>query len=127
MHRGVFVFSSLALALACAAAIPAIAQTPGSESGKVVGVAFVGRIVADLDRSVAFYRAIGFTQDPAADPAWRTDEVVEHLYGATGIRTRMAKMFVRNADSGQRFVVYLRELKGIDAQISPDIRPGTRA
>ena len=74
---------------------------------------FVGRVVKDLDRSVAFYKMIGFTQDPQANPAWRTDPVVEGLYGVKGITTRMAKMYVVNPDSGQHFVVYLREVKGI--------------
>ena len=70
-------------------------------------------MVRDLDQSVAFYKAIGFSQDPAADPAWRTDPVIEHLYNVHDVKTRMAKMFVTNAGSGQRFVVYLRELQGI--------------
>ena len=60
---------------------------------------FVGRVVKDLDRSVAFYKMIGFTQDPLAIPAWRTDPVVEGLYGVKGFTTRMAKMYVVNPDS----------------------------
>ncbi len=93
-------------------AAPAASSAPSG--GHVVGIAFVGRLVRDLDRSIEFYKAIGFSQDPAADPGWRSDEVVEHLYGVQGVRTRMAKMFVQNAASGQRWVVYLRELKGIE-------------
>jgi len=92
---------------------PAAAQSAGSDPGKVVGIGFVGRMVADLDRSVAFYEAIGFSQDPAANPAWRRDEVVEQLYGIKDVETRMAKMFTTSTASGQRFVVYLRELKGV--------------
>jgi catechol 2,3-dioxygenase-like lactoylglutathione lyase family enzyme len=91
---------------------PSLAQSSADE-GKIVGLAFVGRMVSDLDRSVAFYKAIGFSQDPAANPAWRKDDVVERLYGVSGIQTRMAKMYVNNTSSGQRFVVYLRELKGL--------------
>jgi catechol 2,3-dioxygenase-like lactoylglutathione lyase family enzyme len=111
-------FSTLTIAaVACASwlvlSAPALSQTPGNGRGKVVGIAFVGRMVADLDKSVAFYEAIGFSQDPAANPAWRKDEVVEHLYGIKGVETRMAKMFINSTPSGQRFVVYLRELKGI--------------
>jgi catechol 2,3-dioxygenase-like lactoylglutathione lyase family enzyme len=97
-----------------ALAAPAPAEAPNGAQGKVTGLAFVGRIVGDLDRSVAFYKAIGFSQDPAANPAWRKDEVVEHLYGVRGIETRMAKMFVNSEATGQRFVVYLRELKGLE-------------
>jgi len=80
-------------------------------------------MVSDLDRSVAFYKAIGFSQDPAADPAWRQDDVVERLYGVKGIKTRMAKMYVNNTASGQRFVVYLRELKGLPRKILSDHTP----
>jgi catechol 2,3-dioxygenase-like lactoylglutathione lyase family enzyme len=76
-------------------------------------LAFVGRNVADLDRSMAFYKAIGFSQDPAADTAWRKDQGIEQLYGVHGMQTRTARMFTVNEASGQRFVVYLRELKGI--------------
>jgi catechol 2,3-dioxygenase-like lactoylglutathione lyase family enzyme len=99
-------------------ALPALAAwaspdtTVGGE-GRVVGIAFVGRAVGDLDRSVAFYEALGFKRDPAANSAWRTDDVVERLYDVKGFETRMAKMYVENQASGQRFVVYLRELKGI--------------
>src|SRR5581483_7248379 len=90
------------------------AAQPAASAGQVVGIAFVGRLVRDLDRSIEFYQAIGFSQDPAADSSWRRNEVIEHLYGIRNVRTRMAKMFVQNLATGQRFVVYLRELKGIE-------------
>jgi catechol 2,3-dioxygenase-like lactoylglutathione lyase family enzyme len=82
---------------------------------KVLGLAFVGREVSDLDASVAFYKAIGFTQDPLANPVWRQDEVTGQLYGLKGaVQTRMAKMYVPQSGApGARFVVYLRELKGL--------------
>jgi catechol 2,3-dioxygenase-like lactoylglutathione lyase family enzyme len=89
---------------------------PSEPGGKVLGLAFVGREVSDLDASVAFYKAAGFSKDPAAPTVWRKDEVTEHLYGIEGVKgvqTRMAKMFVQNTTSGQHFVVYLRELKGL--------------
>jgi catechol 2,3-dioxygenase-like lactoylglutathione lyase family enzyme len=102
----------MACALGLISSAPALSQAPAGQ-GRIVGLAFVGRMVADLDRSVAFYKAVGFSQDPAADSAWRKDEVVEHLYHVKGIQTRMAKMYVVNSASGQHFAVYLRELKGI--------------
>jgi len=107
-----------AWALVVALSAPVLAQAGAADGGRVIGIGFVGRLVSDLDQSVAFYKAIGFAQDPAADPAWRRDEVVEHLYGIGAAQTRMAKMFVQNAASGQRFVVYLRELKGIERRNS---------
>ena len=93
---------------------PALPQAPaGAGQARVVGLEFVGRMVGDLDRSVAFYKALGFSQDPRANPAWRRDEVLEHLYGIKQAETRMAKMYVVNSTSGQHFVVYLRELRGL--------------
>src|SRR5580700_9441483 len=99
----------------CAACSFASGQNAAPQTAAWQGarLGFVGRVVKDLDRSVAFYKMIGFTQDPLANPVWHTDPVVEGLYGVKGITTRMAKMYVVNPDSGQHFVVYLREVKGI--------------
>jgi catechol 2,3-dioxygenase-like lactoylglutathione lyase family enzyme len=83
------------------------------DAGRVVGLAFTGRLVANLDQSVAFYTALGFERDPAAPSDWRADEVIKQLYGAPGIETRMAKMSINSNVSGGRFVVYLREIRGI--------------
>ncbi len=80
---------------------------------RVVGLAFVGRMVANLDRSVAFYKALGFSADPEVDTAWRKDAAIDHLYGGHGIRTRSAQMFIVNGASGQRFALSLREVAGI--------------
>ena len=81
--------------------------------GTVVGLAFVARMVADLDQSLAFYKAIGFSADPAVNTAWRKDKDIDRLYGVTGIQTRTAELFVVNEASGQRFSLYLRQVKGI--------------
>jgi catechol 2,3-dioxygenase-like lactoylglutathione lyase family enzyme len=108
---------------ACAVAAAQAPATDGAWQGARLG--FVGRVVKDLDRSVAFYKMIGFTQDPLANPVWRTDPVVEGLYGVKGFTTRMAKMYVVNPDSGQHFVVYLREVKGIKRTDRSDHTPWT--
>jgi catechol 2,3-dioxygenase-like lactoylglutathione lyase family enzyme len=94
---------------------PALCQPTNNDSppGRVVGIAFVGRMVADLDHSVAFYKALGFTQDPAAATAWRKDKDLEHLYGVGGMQARTARMSILNEASGKPFVLYLREFKGI--------------
>lgn len=93
------------------------APTAGTAGqGKVVGMAFIGRSVSNLDRSVAFYKALGFTQDMQANPAWRKDEVTEQIYGiknGKGVETRMAKMAINSNQSGQVFNVYLREFRGL--------------
>ena len=105
--------ATLALAASAAWISSALCATPATEDGKVVGLAFVGRMVSDLDRSVAFYKTLGFSQDPAADSAWRRDAVIEKLYGIAHVETRLAKMFVVNSSSGRHFAVYLRELRGL--------------
>ncbi len=79
-------------------------------------MAFIGRSVSDLDKSVAFYKALGFTQDMQANPAWRKDEITNQIYGikdAKGVETRMAKMAINSNQSGQVFNVYLREFRGL--------------
>jgi catechol 2,3-dioxygenase-like lactoylglutathione lyase family enzyme len=100
----------LASVAALIVAGPALAA---DDAGRIVGLAFTGRLVANLDQSVAFYSALGFERDPAAPSEWRADEVVRQLYGAPGIETRMAKMSINSNVSGGRFVVYLRETRGI--------------
>src|SRR5262245_13537999 len=100
-------------------AAPASAQsaaTGAQAQPKVVGMTFIGRSVSDLDKSIAFYKAIGFTQDMQANPAWRKDEITEQIYGikgAKGVETRMAKMAINSNSSGQVFNVYLREFRGL--------------
>lgn len=114
-----FIFAAVVCVLWLVLSAVVLAQAPSGEQGHVVGMGFVGRMVADLDRSVAYYKEVGFSQDPAANSAWRTDEVAEQLYGVSGVQTRMAKMFVVNP-SGGHFVVYLREIKGIERKNMSD-------
>ncbi len=86
-----------------------------AEQGRLVGLAFAGRSVSNLDRSIAFYEALGFKLDPAAPPVWRRDEIFQRIDGigkARGVTTRMAKMYL-DEPAGGRFVIYLRDLKGI--------------
>jgi catechol 2,3-dioxygenase-like lactoylglutathione lyase family enzyme len=115
---------AVCLATACSIA-SAQSGAPQTAAWQGARLGFVGRIVKDLDRSVAFYKMIGFTQDSLANPVWRTDPVVEGLYGAKGFTTRMAKMYVVNPDSKQHFVVYLREVKGIKRTDRSDHTPWT--
>ena len=100
--------------LACTLAWCLAAQLLAADNaGRVISLAFTGRLVANLDQSVAFYEALGFQRDPAANPDWRRDEVTAKLYGVPGIESRMAKLFINSSSSGKRFVVYLREMRGI--------------
>ncbi len=89
---------------------------PDREAGRVVGLAFVGRMVANLDRSLRFYEAIGFTQDPGVDSSWHRDASLDRLFGIRGVEVRSAKLTIDSNISGRPFIVYLRELKGIKRQ-----------
>jgi hypothetical protein len=117
---------AVCLATACSSA-SAQSAAPQTATWQGARLGFVGRTVKDLDRSVAVYKMIGFTQDPLANPVWRTDPVVEGLCGVTGFTTRMAKMYVVNPDSKQHFVVYLREVKGIKRTDRSNHTPWTPA
>jgi catechol 2,3-dioxygenase-like lactoylglutathione lyase family enzyme len=81
--------------------------------GQVVGVAFVGRMVSDLDKSVAFYKALGFVPVEGVNPAWRKDEVMNRIHGTKGVESRMAKFTLNSNISGKPFTLYLREFRGI--------------
>src|SRR6202044_2463341 len=88
------------------------AAAPATD-GKVLGIAYVGRMVADLDTSIPFYEAIGLTRDPSVASTWRRDEALNHLFGIEGARFRTAKLTVNSNISGKPFTVYLHELQGI--------------
>src|SRR5262245_54558961 len=109
MVRHAVQFMLVAAALSIASPLLA-----ADDVGRVVGLAFTGRMVANLDQSVAFYSAIGFERDAAVSSAWSGDEAIRKLYGAPGIETRVAKMSTNSNVSGGKFVVYLREIRGIE-------------
>lgn len=81
--------------------------------GHVIGVAFDGRMVGDLDKSVAFYKALGFVPAEGVNSSWRNDEVMNHIHGTRGVESRMAKFTLNSNISGKPFTLYLREFRGI--------------
>lgn len=115
-------FTALAFVCALFAALAGIALLPSSSAapqfgvskGQVIGAEFDGRSVSDLDKSVAFYKAIGFVEVPGLDKSWRNDEVMNRIHGTKGVQSRMAK-FTINSNLGEQtpFTLYLREFKGI--------------
>jgi catechol 2,3-dioxygenase-like lactoylglutathione lyase family enzyme len=114
------VFRSVAAAIVpvLIAVIAVLAQVPGPAAvstvpGKVIGVAFVGRMIADLDKSVAFYKAIGFVPVEGVNAAWRNDEVFNRIHGTKGVESRMAKFTINSNISGKPFTLYLREFRGL--------------
>jgi len=105
----------LALILAClvGASHPAAAQQFGPNKGAVVGIEFDGRMVSDLDKSVAFYKMIGFSEVPNVDKSWRKDDVMNRIHGTKGLESRMAKLEINSNISGKPFTLYLREFRGV--------------
>ena len=97
-----------------APASSAAPQGLGISKGAVVGVEFDGRMVSDLDKSVAFYKLLGFTEVPNVDKSWRKDEVMNRIHGTKGVESRMAKLQI-NTNLGEQtpFTLYLREFRGI--------------
>ncbi|HXJ17068.1 MAG TPA: hypothetical protein VNM68_07695, partial [Candidatus Polarisedimenticolia bacterium] len=84
----------LAVATAILARAPSAAPQASAdraEDGKVIGVAFDGRMVSNLEKSVAFYKAIGFVPVEGVNSAWRSDEVMNRIHGTKNVESRMAK------------------------------------
>ena len=86
----------------------------GMSKGMVVGMEFDGRMVSDLDKSVAFYKLLGLTEVSGVDKSWRKDEVMDRIHGTQGVESRMAKLQI-NTNIGEKtpFTLYLREFRGI--------------
>lgn len=92
---------------------PAAAQQFGPNKGSVVGIEFDGRMVSDLDKSVAFYKMLGFSEVPNVNKSWRKDDVMDRIHGTKGLESRMAKLELNSTSSGKPFTLYLREFRGI--------------
>ena len=106
--------AALLASVAVSAMRPAIAAPQfGANRGAVVGIEFDGRMVSDLDKSVAFYKAIGFSEVPGVNKSWRKDEVMNRIHGTKGVESRMAKFTLNSNISGKPFTLYLREFRGV--------------
>lgn len=109
-------------AFGCAVALASLALSPlahaapqlGANAGQVVGLEFDGRTVSNIDKSVEFYKILGFTEIPGVDKSWRSDPVMNRIHGTKGVESRMAKLTI-NTNIGQQspFTLYLREFRGI--------------
>lgn len=103
----------LAVAIAGFGQTSSAAPQFGANKGAVVGIEFDGRMVSDLDKSVAFYKALGFSEVPGVDKSWRKDEAMNRIHGTKGVESRMAKLQINSNISGKPFTLYLREFRGI--------------
>ena len=65
-------------------------ETAGT--GKVLGLAFDCLQVSNLERSIEYYRALGFTVSGDTSPPWIEDEAANSLYKTPGARFRTATL-----------------------------------
>jgi catechol 2,3-dioxygenase-like lactoylglutathione lyase family enzyme len=80
-------------------------------SGKVLGLAFECVQVSNLERSINYYKSLGFTVVGKANPRWVTDEAANRLYNTPHAGTRTATLSIPTTGSGQPFLLYLREYR----------------
>ncbi|MCC6202308.1 MAG: VOC family protein [Gammaproteobacteria bacterium] len=117
VRRGGWCLALCGALLLCGAAAGRAQETPAflaQSKGQIVGLAYAGRMVRDLERAIAFYRLLGF--DPViegVDSSWRADPVMNRIHGTRNLTSRMAKFTIESAVSGQPFTLYLREYRGI--------------
>ncbi len=92
------------------------------EPGKVLRLAFDALQVSNLERSVEYYKALGFAVEtyPAA---WTSDEATNRLFSTRGAMSRTAALSIANAYSGKPFTLYLREFKGTERKSWSDLTP----
>ena len=88
----------------------ASAETPAPAPARI---ALVGRMIADLDKSLPFYEALGFKRDESADTSWHQDDALNRLLGIKNATSRTARLTVSSNISGKPFTLYLHELRGI--------------
>jgi len=117
LKMGILAASAVSFGLVAAFLSPSSHAAPqflGASKGSVVGMDFDGRMVSDLDRSVEFYKLLGFAEVPNVDKSWRKDEVMNRIHGTKGVESRMAKLAI-NTNLGEKtpFTLYLREFRGI--------------
>jgi catechol 2,3-dioxygenase-like lactoylglutathione lyase family enzyme len=100
---GVFIFTLFAQ--------PAWTQ-PASRLSDVVGLAFVGHQVSDLERSIKFFEAIDFkvVEGPGA---WTVDKELNRLGSTPGAESRTATMRVQSSVSDVPFTLVLRQYRGM--------------
>jgi catechol 2,3-dioxygenase-like lactoylglutathione lyase family enzyme len=93
---------------------------PAPQSGRVLGLAFESLGVSSLEKSVAYYKAIGFSVVGDENPPWTKDEAANHLYNTPGVMTRTVALTIASAGSGKPFTLVLREYKDFNRRSRAD-------
>lgn len=104
-----------ALLVGVALAASGFGQPLAKLTPDVLGLAQVGHNVADLDKSIEFFKAIDFkvVQGPTA---WKKDDEVNKLGNTPNAETRTAVMQVQSSVSDVPFTLVLRQYRGIERQ-----------
>jgi catechol 2,3-dioxygenase-like lactoylglutathione lyase family enzyme len=87
-------------------------KPPELQTGHVSKLAFVSVRVSNLERSIKYYKALGFKVLGDANPPWTSDEYANRLYNTPGARCRTATLSIASTNSGKPFAFYLREFRG---------------
>lgn len=107
------VTTSLWAALVLAA--PCLFAQQAARPSDVLGLAFVGHHVSDLERSIRFFEALDFKLAEAPGP-WKVDEELNRLGNTPGAESRTAVMRVQSSVSDLPFTLVLRQYRGIERQ-----------
>src|SRR5580700_9939908 len=96
-------------------ATPSLFAQTSDRPSDVLGLAFVGHQVSDLERSIKFFEAIDFkvVEGPGA---WTVDKELNKLGNTPGAESRTAIMKVQSSVSDVPFTLVLRQYRGIQRQ-----------
>jgi catechol 2,3-dioxygenase-like lactoylglutathione lyase family enzyme len=109
-------------ALAIAIAAVGLAWSPaGADTGAadVLGMAFDGHQVSNLDNSIKYYEVLDFHVSSKTD--WKVDKVANELGGTKGAESRTAIMTTQSSVSDKPFNLILREYRGMDRKNWSDL------
>ncbi len=100
-------------ALTLAAATPSLFAQVSDRPSDMLGLAFVGHQVSDLERSIKFFEAVDFklAEGPSA---WTADKEVNKLGNTPGAESRTATMRVQSSVSDVPFTLVLRQYRGAE-------------
>lgn len=106
----------LAVAVATVGLARSAAGTPkaaaASDGGKVLGIAFDGHQVSNLDNSIKFYETIDFHVKSKTE--WHVDKTLNKLGNTPGAESRQAVMETLSSVSDKPFDIIFTEYRGID-------------